>query len=200
MFKNNKYLSFAKDIIITTLLAFAFVSILQTTVLAKVQVQQHSMETTLIEKDQLLIEKLSYIFSEPKRGDIVIFFPDKDNSGIMNKLSIYFNDWKGLFEKKEVNQRYVKRIIGIPGDVIDIKDGFVYVNGEKLDESYAKGTTDGKNNLSYPLTVEENTLFVLGDNREHSIDSRDFGPIGYDQLDGKAILRIYPFSKVGSIN
>lgn len=200
MFKNNKYLSFTKDILTTALLAFIFVSILQTTVLAKVQVQQCSMETTLIAKDQLLIEKFSYMFSEPKRGDIVIFFPDKDNSGIINKFSIYFDDWKSLFEDKEINQRYVKRIIGVPGDTIDIKDGFVYVNGEKLDETYVNGVTEEKNNLSYPLTLEENTLFVLGDNREHSVDSRDFGPINYDQLDGKVILRIYPFSKLGSID
>jgi signal peptidase I len=93
---------------------------------------------------------------------------------------------------------YIKRVIGVPGDKIDIKDGHVYINGEKLDEKYAKGETH-KQLLDFPKTVPPNTVFVLGDNRQNSRDSRIIGFIEYDRIKGKAVLRIWPFKDLGVI-
>ena len=76
----------------------------------------------------------------------------------------------------------VKRVIGLPGDTIDIKDGYVHLNGNRLEENYVKGQTFERLGLSYPITIPENKVFVLGDNREVSLDSRDLGLISYDQI------------------
>jgi signal peptidase I len=98
----------------------------------------------------------------------------------------------------EKSNKLVKRVIGVAGDEVDIKDGYVYLNGKKLEEPYTKGETMPKE-FKLPFKVGENELFVLGDNRLVSKDSRKFGPIDYNQVEGKAIYRIYPFSQIGKI-
>jgi len=92
----------------------------------------------------------------------------------------------------------VKRVIGIPGDEVNIKDGYVYINGEKLKEPYVKGETFS-GEINFPIKVPDNKLFVLGDNRPVSKDSRAFGLINSDQVEGKAIFRVFPFNKIGAI-
>ena len=101
-------------------------------------------------------------------------------------------------DKFPVEIDYIKRVIGIPGDEIDIRDGYVYVNGEKLEEPYVKGKTY-KKNLEFPITVQKNHVFVLGDNRENSSDSRyqSLGCIDYSKIKGKATFRFWPLDKFG---
>jgi Peptidase S26. len=82
--------------------------------------------------------------------------------------------------------------------VVDIKDGHVYLNGEILDEPYAKGITY-EGSMELPVTVGESQLFVMGDNREHSFDSRDFGLIDISHVEGKVVFRLYPFNKIGKV-
>lgn len=102
---------------------------------------------------------------------------------------------------KNIEVKYiVKRVIGIPGDTIDIKDGYVYLNGNRLEENYVKGQTLERLGLSYPITIPENKVFILGDNREESLDSRDLGLASYDQIKGKVILRLLPISRFGKID
>ena len=91
---------------------------------------------------------------------------------------------------------YIKRVIGVPGDTLEFLNGEVYVNGEPLYEPYLKGETFA--GLS-KITVEKNMVFVMGDNRKNSRDSRELGLIPYDRIKGKAILRIWPLKKLGSI-
>lgn len=182
-------------------LTLFIVLLFNTTVFAKVQVRQSSMENTLLSKQQLLEDKLSYRFTDPKRGDIIIFFEEEETGTIIDETIRTFNKMTSFLHKDSYieDSRYVKRVIGIPGDTIDIKDGYVYVNDKKLTESYVKGETKEKE-LDLPITVGKNELFVLGDNREVSMDSRSFGPISIKQVEGKAIFRIYPFDKVGVVN
>lgn len=85
------------------------------------------------------------------------------------------------------------------GDVIDIRDGYVYRNGEKLDEPYVKGSTEPKGG-TLPLTVGKDELFVLGDNRVVSIDSRELGLINIKQVEGKVVFRVFPFDRMGKMN
>lgn len=194
----KKHFKQVRSLGFTIMAALAITTLIQTVALASVQVRQHSMDNTLHENDQLIINKLSYKFSNPKRGDIIIFLEDKEKDSIVDDISIFFEDLKGKFSDKTLNPRLVKRVIGIPGDIIDIKDGYVYVNNNKLDEPYVEGITKTRK-VSFPLTVEENKIFVLGDNRLVSKDSRDFGLIDYKQLEGKAILTVYPFENIGFI-
>lgn len=127
-----------------------------------------SMLSTLHERDRVIINKLVYHFYSPTRGDIVVFKNPNNNK-----------------------ENYVKRVIGIPGDTIKIVDEKVYVNDELLDEPYLSEPTERE----FPKTkVPEGTIFVMGDNRNKSQDSRAIGPIPIDNIIGKAQLRIWPLA------
>ena len=175
---------------------------LQSEVFAGVTVNQSSMKNTLIANQRLIIDKLSYQFSEPERGDIIVFLKNGVKGSTANEMHRNLELFMNLFLKKdEINEKhemYVKRVIGIPGDTVDIKDGFVYVNGNKLTEDYVKGATFA-GEITLPLTVEKNQVFVMGDNREVSVDSRAFGTVDYDRLEGKVAFRIFPLNKVGTV-
>jgi len=178
--------------------AFLLTSLVNSKVFARVQVQQSSMENTLYSSQQLIVDKLSYNFESPKRGDIIIFLENEQRGTIMDDAILFANNIKSLFKNTQKDNRLVKRVIGIPGDEVNIKDGYVYINGKKLKEPYVKGETfSGEINL--PIKVPDNKLFVLGDNRPVSKDSRAFGLINSDQVEGKAIFRVFPFNKIGAI-
>lgn len=136
-----------------------------------------SMENTLYEGDNLLVDRLSYRFTKPKRFDIIVF-PMEDN-----------------------NVNYIKRIIGMPGETVQIKDGNIYINGQLFDESYGKESiVKGYEGVAIePIVVGKNEYFVLGDNRNHSTDSRDetVGNVPRDIIMGKAWLRVWPTSEFG---
>lgn len=180
--------------------AFMLTLIINSKVVAKVQVKHSSMEDTLYPKQQLIMEKLSYNFKKPDRGDIIIFLRDEAKGTLIEDAIETIDKLVSIFDKNDnvEENRLVKRVIGIEGDVIDIREGNVYVNDEILEEPYVKGNTT-PDEIEFPITVEKNKLFVLGDNRNVSIDSREFGVIDCNQVEGKVIYRIYPFSKTGPI-
>ena len=145
----------------------------------RTRVSGSSMETTLSDGDNLIVDKLSYRFQEPKRFDIVVF-P----------------------YKYEENTYYIKRIIGLPGDTVQVKDGYTYINGELLESDiYGAEVMIEAGTASEPITLGEDVYFVLGDNRNHSLDSRDpsVGILKREDLIGRAWVRIYPFDKMGVI-
>ena len=137
-----------------------------------------SMETTLSDGDQLIVDKISYRFREPKRYDIVVF-P----------------------YRYEENTYYIKRIIGMPGETIQIVDGYVYIDGEPLDEHYGNEVMNKAGTAEEPLTLGEDEYFVLGDNRNNSQDSRaaNVGTIHREDIIGRAWVRIWPFDEFGVI-
>ncbi|WP_313559839.1 signal peptidase I [Ruminiclostridium cellobioparum] len=161
------------------------------------QVNMVSMENTLFEGHNVIVYKTGYFFSEPRRGDIIVFMHEE---GQFKSIFKYLP----IRDPGEVD--YIKRVIGLPGDQIDIRDGFVYrkAAGEseykKLEEPYVKGITESKG-MQLPFTVPENKLFVMGDNREQSLDSRssEVGPIDVDSVIGRAVLRIWPLGKFGGL-
>lgn len=150
--------------------AFIIAIVINNFVIVKAEVPTGSMENTVMTHDQIIGYRLAYLFSEPKRGDIVMFpFPDDES----------------------IN--YLKRIVGLPGEVIEIIDGKVYINGnsEPLEEDYLKEKPNG----SYgPYTVPKDSYFMMGDNRNSSLDSRfwEHPFVKKDKIIGRAVFRYSP--------
>ncbi len=162
-----------KFAIAVMLLAFIFKAV----VFQPFVVDGISMEPTYHNGEYLIVNKLVYKLEKPNRGDVVVLRPP---------------------DAQDVT--YIKRIIGLPGDTIKISSGNVYVNGQILNESYlASGdtTTTTNTNLSQGIKLADNEYWVMGDNRNHSSDSRVFGPLPKDNIVGKAWLIVYPKQDFG---
>lgn len=169
-------------------------------------VESGSMENTLMVQDKVITEVVSRYFSQPSRGDIIVFvYPNTNmNTGEQQvrlntfQYSQYVLSNLLKFQLPADNEvEYVKRVIGLPGDVIDIKNGKVYVNGETISEPYLTSqniTTITSSNISFPYTVPSNQYFVLGDNRTNSNDSRQWGTVPEENIIGRAIFVFFPFS------
>ncbi|HHY65460.1 MAG TPA: signal peptidase I [Clostridiaceae bacterium] len=164
-------------------------------------VSQDSMRNTLIPGDVVFYSRLSVGLDKLRRGDIILFLTNgKEMNSFADKFKQKIRDVTDVITGRgQTTERYVKRIVGLPGDVIDIRaDGSVYVNGEKENKAYVRGLTPPRG-MDYPITVPENCLFVMGDNREASKDSRDFGCISIKSVEGKAVFIVWPLSKIGKI-
>lgn len=146
----------------------------------KILVDGSSMEQSLYDGEQVLIEKVSRYFNGPERFDVVVF---TKNHGTYTKT-------------------YIKRVIGLPGETVQIIDSRIYINGEELPESFGKDPMDTAGIASEPVQLGEDEFFVLGDNRRVSVDSRDraVGAVSMDELDGVVILRVAPFSAFGKVD
>lgn len=179
-------------------LAFVIVVFLNSEVYAITEVRQCSMENTLFEGERLYIDKICYHFSEPKPGDIIIFLKGETREDFYERLIYVLEDMEMKFQKEVRRNRLIKRVIGVSGDEINIKDGKVYINGKLVEESYVKGMTF-ESVEEFPIIVPEGKIFVLGDNREKSNDSRSFGLIDYKSIEGKAIFRFWPINRLGSL-
>lgn len=154
------------------------------------KVDQTSMHSTLYEGESLIVSKFNYRFSDPARRDIVVLEHQSGKLKGLAKILLPFPN------PGEID--YVKRIIGLPGEKIDIHDGKVYINNKALDESYIIPNSE-PGNFNLPVVIPKDKYFVLGDNRPESRDSRDFGFIDRTQIKGKVVLRIWPLSKFGTI-
>jgi signal peptidase I len=135
-------------------------------------VRGYSMEPTLHQEERLLVEKISYRFRQPQRGDIIVLKVAQEPIPL------------------------VKRVIALPGETVEIRQGKVYVNGQHLDEPYLGQTPYGNMNARQ---VPAGSIFVLGDNRNNSNDSRAFGMVPLDDILGKAWLRYWPLNQAGLV-
>ena len=138
-----------------------------------------SMRPAVLDGDIVLVNRMIYDASKPKRGDIIVFKPNGNENA----------------------RSYIKRIIGLPGETVQIVDGYVYIDGQKLDEHYGNEVMENPGIAEEPLVLGDDEYFVLGDNRNNSQDSRaaNVGLIHRDELLGRAWVRIWPFSEFGVI-
>lgn len=163
-------LSFLETIVVALVISI----VLYLFIMTPHEVIGSSMYPTYKDGEYLMANKVTYKLSAPKRGDVIIF-------------------------KYSDTQDFIKRIIGLPGDQVMLKDGFIYINGTKLDESGYLDSSVYSNGGEYlhegeTITVPEGQYFVCGDNRQHSSDSRTFGPIEKADIKGKAWIVYFPFS------
>jgi signal peptidase I len=154
----------------TLIIAFVLAQLVMVSVAQAFQVEQYSMEPTLLPHDRVLVNKFIYRFREPRRGDIIVLHYPRDPS-----------------------RNYIKRIVGLPGDRVEIRGGHVLINGESVEELYVNGTPTGDYG---PETVPGDSFFVLGDNRNNSEDSRAFGFLKRSLVIGQAILIYWPPERV----
>lgn len=173
-----------------------------------VRVDGSSMYPTLVHNDRIIITKLAY---KPKQQDIVIldssykrreqYYAIREQNGeSFNAVTKFIDSFSLPQDLKK--KYYVKRIIALPGQTVDIVDGKVLVDGEILDENayYTGDTTITDPTVSYPITVDEGCVFVMGDNRHNSSDSRSssLGQVPIEAISGKAQLRIWPLNSMGA--
>ena len=174
-------------------------------------VQQTSMYPTLVHNQRLLLNRFIRTAKKtPERGEIITFEAPTSYKSISNEnpMATYENEPTGLWTKfcyyvLEINkQSYIKRIIGLPGEEVKIENGKVYINGEELEESYLVDgvTTSLQNEELNHFVVPNDSVFVMGDNRKDSIDSRTFGCIPISKIEGSVILRFWPLNDFGKVD
>jgi signal peptidase I len=173
----------ALEILETVVLTVVLFLVIQTFIAQPFQVKQHSMERTLEPGQYVLVDKLTPFWAPYARGDIVVFRPPESDSDTVP---------------------LIKRVIGLPGDTVELRDGLVYVNGSALDEGYLYRGDDGETEPTDPSyagmtqwLIPPGQLLVMGDHREDSSDSRAFGPIPTANVVGRAWLRYWPFDVFG---
>jgi len=185
--------SLVREVIETIVLALVLAFALRTFVIQAFYIPSGSMENTLLPGDMILVNKFLYYFSDIKRGDIIVFQYPNDPS-----------------------KDYIKRVIGLPGDSVELKNGDVYINGKLLEEKYTKekaiddiimrahAEKDEKDQpvnipMQDKITVPAKKLFMMGDNRNNSQDSRIWGFLSQDKVRGKALVIYWPLSRVGFV-
>jgi signal peptidase I len=173
--RNNLWIEGLKTVGLSLVFAFG----IRTLVAEPRYVASGSMQPTLEVNDRLMIDKLTYLWSAPQRGDIVVFSPTE------------------ALKRKNFNDTFIKRAIGLPGEKVEIKGGRVYINDRVLAEQYIAEY------LVYdwgPVTVPANSYLVMGDNRDNSYDGRYWGFVPRDHIIGKATIRFWSPERLGKID
>ncbi len=157
------------------LFAFATAIFIVIFVIQPVKVEGTSMQPRLVDQERIFVNRFIYRFTDIQRGDVVVFWYPKDRS-----------------------KSFIKRVLAVPGDEIEIRYGSVYVNGTKVDEPYLK--PEYRDRESYPkVLVRPDRYFVLGDHRNSSNDSRNWGFVPRELIYGKAVFSYWPMSRVGPV-
>ena len=205
-----------KDIlewIVCILIAFVLALLIRYFIGTPTIVKQSSMYPTLVQNQRLILNRWSRTTKQmPERGDIITFeapsetyvSADEFDNNVIARYNNEPTNWfsKFVYYVLEINKEsYIKRVIGLPGDHVQIKDGKVYINNEELDEPYLQEgvTTNMGNQIFSDLVVPENCVFAMGDNRDHSTDCRSFGCIPLEKIEGTVWIRFWPLSLFGKV-
>lgn len=177
--------------------AVALAVLIKSLLIQPFEIPSQSMHPTLQVGDRVMVSKVSYLFSDPGRGDVVVFSPPGRLEPQRNLLEVVWHEVREAFGWYDLAEAdLIKRVIATGGDRIEIRRHEVWLNGELLDESYLGSVTRDED---FTLEIEEDHLFVMGDNRGRSSDSRAFGVVSKDKVVGKAVLRIWPLGRLGGI-
>ena len=180
--KNEEtFLQFVIDVLVNSVVIILVFFLMKAFVVAPFKVDGSSMVDTLHHKEYILVSKIEYLIGDPQRGDIIVFHPPVNE-----------------------DQYYIKRIIGLPGDTVRVSNNTYIINGQPLDESEYIDPDVSLYGGSFlqenqDIIIPDGTYFVSGDNRPHSSDSRELGPVDKVDFIGKVFLRYWPFSDAGLI-
>jgi signal peptidase I len=212
--RNKKIIKEIGGWIICIVIAVILALLIKYFILTPTVVKQESMYPTLEENQRLILNRLGRTFKQmPKRGDIITFeaptvtYRTEEDTDISNPVAIYEDEERNIFENFSYNvleigkTSYIKRVIGLPGDHVQIKNGKVYINEEELEEDYLQPgiITDDAEGMFYDIIVPENTVFAMGDNRNSSVDCRAFGCIPLERIEGKVLIRFWPLNEFGKV-
>jgi signal peptidase I len=193
--ERHPVLSFLGELPGLILMAFALALLIKSTLIQAFWIPTGSMEPTLIPGDRVIVAKVPYYFHDPQRGDIIVFEEPDPAKAPDRGIVGAFTHWlgQGLGFTPPDNPDYIKRVIGEPGDVVWGRRGHVFVNGVRIAEPYLHQTTE-----PFPKTeVPEDKLFVMGDNRANSLDSRfGLGFVPVDRVVGRPVVVIWPLNNV----
>lgn len=178
--RKRKHRRLLREIALYVALFTFCIYILPTYLIQKTFVDGPSMENSLYNGDTLLVDKVTYHFTSPKRFDVIVFYPQNNHD----------------------SEYYVKRIIGLPGETVQIVGSTIYINNEPLEEFYGKDAISYAGLASDPIVLGEEEYFVLGDNRTVSLDSRyvEVGKVTKESIAGRPIFRIWPLDEFGPIH
>ncbi len=197
----NRLLTTSVEIAVLFIIALVIAVYTQTFVVKAYEIPSISMEPTLKVGDKILVDRASYHFRDPRRGEVIVFrFNPNDPANWTQGGNLFVRDLDLLAEVLNITHQdslpFIKRIIGLPGETVEVKDGDVYINGELLEEDYEhfKGGPEGR------WTVPEGSVMVMGDNRPNSSDSRIWGFVPYQAIIGRAVFIWWPLSRWGAIN
>lgn len=174
----SRYHGIMKEVIFYVVLVLVCVFIIPKYIVQRTVVDGTSMDYTLKDHDNLIIEKVTYRFNDPERFDIIVLEPELVNE----------------------EEYFIKRIIGLPNETIQIKDGKIYINGKVIEDDYCLSKMYSGGIATEPIKLGDDEYFVMGDNRAGSKDSREIGPIHRDQIEGRAVLRIWPLNSFGTVD
>lgn len=180
--KRGGFLNTLGSLLFTVVAVIVLVFLLRTFVFQSYDIPSGSMEETIMTGDLVFSEKVTYYFGDPQRGDIVTFLDPEIPSRTL-----------------------IKRVIATGGQTVDLRDGDVYIDGVRQDEPYTDGKPSyplagaGGRDISYPYTVPEGELWVMGDNRTNSQDSRYFGSVPVSSVTGKAVFKYWPIESIGPL-
>jgi signal peptidase I len=199
--KEESGLGFLRELPILILIAFVIAIVIKTFVVQAFYIPSESMQNTLLVNDRVLVSKFIYKFKDPRPGDIVVFIAPPAATGSLPEaptgISGFFNSLKEGLGLPSSQRDFIKRVVAVGGDTVQVKDNALYVNNVRKDEPYLKDhnpATMGMGDYG-PTKVPQGQLFVMGDNRSNSDDSRMFGTITKSSVLGQAFLRIWPVSR-----
>ena len=191
--------SFLSELPFLLLAALVVAVLIKTFIVQPFYIPSGSMIPTLLVDDRVMVSKISYLFGEPERGDVIVFenpyapeieesFPEAVVRSTLEALGI----------RTSVNDDLIKRVIGLGGETIEIRNNQMFIDGVLLEEPYLQ---TGVAMADFgPRTIAEDELFMMGDNRNESSDGRVFGPIPRDDVIGKAVFRIWPIDRLGAVD
>lgn len=172
--KENSFISFIKELPLLIIVAFVVAWAIKSFIIQPFFIPSGSMEPTFFDGDHVLVNKFVYRFSKPERGDVIVFKYPLDTS-----------------------KDYIKRVIAVGGETVEVRSGDVFINGKEIYEPYLKSEVVGSD--YGPIKIPANKFFVLGDNRDNSSDSRTWGLLPPKNILGRAVVLYWPLNRVGIV-